>query len=64
VVTLMANLFYYVSLLMEGAHQEKSNGLDNKLKCAELFFSLFLNQGELVKDYAYLALCAAVVAQA
>ena len=64
VVTLMANLFYYVSLLMEGAHQEKSNGLDNKLKCAELFFSLFLNQGELVKDDAYLALCAAVVAQA
>jgi len=64
VVTLMANLFYYVSLIIEGADQTENDAVDNKLKCADLFFSLFLNQGELVKDDAYLALCADVVAQA
>jgi len=43
--------------------QEKNCAVDKKLKCAELFFSLFLNQGERVKDDAYLALCTRVVAQ-
>ncbi len=37
VVTLMANLFYYVEGVNEDVNQRKNDGCNSKLQCASLF---------------------------
>jgi alkylation response protein AidB-like acyl-CoA dehydrogenase len=63
VVTLMANLFYYVEGVNEGVHQLKNDGCNSKLQCAALFYREFLNGEEHRLDDEYLALCRSIVVE-
>ncbi|MEM8492905.1 MAG: acyl-CoA dehydrogenase family protein [Pseudomonadota bacterium] len=60
VVTRMANLYYYVSLVKEGVHQARFDGTDAKLASAELFRCRYMigRDSEIVaKNAQYLDLC-------
>ncbi|WDE03660.1 acyl-CoA dehydrogenase family protein [Thalassomonas viridans] len=65
IITDMANLFYYVSLVQEGGHQQQSGQKGSKLASAELFYRIMLarepEKASQAKDQTYLALCAAVI---
>jgi alkylation response protein AidB-like acyl-CoA dehydrogenase len=61
IVTQMANLFYYVALVLEGVDQLQTEGSDNKLQCASLFYRDCLNEQKLVRDAQYLDLCTRVL---
>ena len=61
VVTLMASLFYYVSIVFEGVDQLEKTNNRSKLDCAQLFYRDFLETGHTAKDEAYLTLCAAIL---
>jgi len=61
VVTLMANLHYYVALTVEAVDQQQTEGSDNKQQCASLFYRNFLAQQPQPRDEQYLALCETVL---
>jgi alkylation response protein AidB-like acyl-CoA dehydrogenase len=57
VVTQMANLYYYVALMMEAEDQLQTEGRSNKVACAALFYRNSVSHGPQTRDAAYLALC-------
>jgi hypothetical protein len=63
VVTLMANLFYYVEGVNEGVHQLKNDACNSKLQCAALFHREFISSEEHRLDDEYLALCRSIVVE-
>lgn len=61
VATDMANLYYYVVLLLEGCDQLEVEQQDNKLKCAALFYGNNISTDSQPNDAEYIALCDAVL---
>ena len=61
VIHQIANIYYYLTLVQEGAHQLKTDGVDNKLQCAALFHRDFLSDKKQTRDADYLDLCRQVL---
>jgi len=58
----MANLFYYISLLAEGIHQQDENGRDSKLQCAKLYNLSVISENAMKLNDEYISLCKKIVA--
>lgn len=57
----MANLYYYLCLVIEGLDYQQGEAGNSKLAAAELFNIKFMNSREIERDAAYLQLCEQVL---